>query len=114
MVKENINNKALDDVYQNAQIAVNSIDALINKVKDTGLRRELKDEREGYEQIVVEATKAIRNLPGAYASGIPIIAMTANAFAEDCQAALEAGMNEHISKPVDIVKLRNILTRFLG
>lgn len=61
-----------------------------------------------------EATRQIRALPDKDVANIPIIAMTANAFAEDCQAALEAGMNEHVSKPVDISKLRSILNKFLS
>ena len=56
-----------------------------------------------------EATKAIRKLPGGYAAGIPIIAMTANAFEEDKQNALSAGMNGHLAKPVDIPKLLGTL-----
>jgi CheY-like chemotaxis protein len=47
----------------------------------------------------VDATRAIRSLPG-YAE-IPILAMTANAFDEDRQVCIEAGMNDHIGKPVD-------------
>ena len=60
-----------------------------------------------------EATKAIRNLPGKYASEIPIIAMTANAFEEDRQNALDAGMNGHLAKPIEIPKLLEMLSRFL-
>ena len=48
------------------------------------------------------ATKAIRDLPDAGLAGIPIIAMTANAFQEDIKKAEEVGMNGHIAKPVDI------------
>ena len=48
-----------------------------------------------------EATKMIRSLDREDAKVIPIIAMTANAFAEDKMRAKEAGMNEHIGKPVD-------------
>ena len=63
-----------------------------------------------------EATKAIRsmrNRPDAVT--IPIIAMTANAFAEDVQASLDAGMNGHLSKPIvmeEVVKTiaRNIVS----
>ena len=50
----------------------------------------------------LEATKAIRMLEREDAKKIPIIAMTANAFEEDRKACLEAGMNEHIGKPIDI------------
>ena len=50
-----------------------------------------------------ETTKAIRNLPDRPdGKEIPIIAMTANAFAEDVQAALDAGMDDHVAKPMDM------------
>ena len=49
-----------------------------------------------------EATKAIRRSSHELAKTIPIIAMTANAFSEDVQHSLEAGMNAHVSKPVEI------------
>lgn len=61
-----------------------------------------------------DATRAIRKLPGAYASSIPIIAMTANAFEEDKINAIEAGMNEHLSKPIDIPKLIDTLSTILN
>ena len=57
-----------------------------------------------------DATRAIRALPGAYAAGIPIIAMTANAFDEDKQNAFAAGMNGHLSKPIDVPKLMNTIS----
>ena len=60
-----------------------------------------------------EATRKIRALPDKRIAEIPIIAMTANAFAEDCQAALDAGMNEHVTKPVDFDKLKVTLAKFL-
>ncbi len=60
-----------------------------------------------------EATKAIRALPGEYAKDVPIIAMTANAFAEDVQAAHNAGMNEHITKPLDLEQLMQALKKWL-
>ena len=50
-----------------------------------------------------ETTKVIRNLPDRPdGKEIPIIAMTANAFAEDVQAALDAGMDDHVAKPMDM------------
>ena len=49
----------------------------------------------------LEATRAIRALDRPDAKSIPIIAMTANAFDEDVQQSLQAGMNAHLSKPVD-------------
>ncbi len=59
-----------------------------------------------------EATKAIRALSRKDAAKIPIIAMTANAFAEDEKAALDAGMNAHIPKPIDIDMLRRIISQY--
>ena len=60
-----------------------------------------------------EATKAIRALPDLYASRIPIIAMTANAFEEDKQNAFASGMNGHIAKPIDVPKLLDTLAEIL-
>ena len=59
-----------------------------------------------------EATRQIRAL-GTEISGIPILAMTANAFAEDKKLAIEAGMNEHIAKPINIARLKETLAKFL-
>ena len=56
-----------------------------------------------------EATRRIRALPDAKKAGIPIFAMTANAFEEDRQNALKAGMNGHIAKPLDIPRLLSVL-----
>ncbi len=61
-----------------------------------------------------EAARAIRALSRRDARGVPIIAMTANAFSEDIQAALAAGMNEHISKPLDLKQLMTALKRWIG
>lgn len=61
-----------------------------------------------------EATLAIRKMDRPDAGVIPIIAMTANAFAEDVQAALSAGMTAHISKPIDVELLRKTLKRILN
>ncbi len=61
-----------------------------------------------------EATRAIRNLPEPCDSRIPIIAMTANAFEEDRQNALAAGMNGHLAKPVDVPRLLSTLTEILN
>lgn len=66
-------------------------------------------EMDGY-----EATAAIRRLPRKDAARIPIIAMTANAFAEDIRKSREAGMNEHLTKPLDIGALMKCLEKWLG
>ena len=60
-----------------------------------------------------EATKIIRSLNNKNAQ-IPIIAMTANAFKEDRKHALQLGMNEHLAKPVDIEKLKDVLTKYFN
>ena len=52
-----------------------------------------------------EATAAIRKLPDSQKAEVPIIAMSANAFLEDRKAALAAGMNDHVAKPVDVKTL---------
>ena len=59
-----------------------------------------------------EATAAIRSLPGEKGK-LPIVAMTANAFAEDVQLAKNTGMNGHIAKPLDMNKLNDVLKNWL-
>ena len=60
-----------------------------------------------------ELTKAIRSLDNSTLAGIPIIAMTANAFQEDVQNALDAGMDGHIAKPIDSKKLKETVIKVL-
>ena len=60
-----------------------------------------------------QATLAIRTLEDPGLRDIPILAMTANAFEEDKQTALKCGMNGHISKPINIEKLLETLSRVL-
>ncbi len=60
-----------------------------------------------------EATKAIRALNEKELASIPIIAMTANAFEEDRRAAIEAGMNGHLAKPIDTEKLFEVLAEII-
>lgn len=62
----------------------------------------------------LEATKAIRELEREDAKKIPIIAMTANAFEEDRKACLDAGMDEHIGKPIDIPLLKSAIIKMLA
>lgn len=56
-----------------------------------------------------EAARAIRALSRSDAGSIPIIAMTANAFAEDEKAALDSGMDAHVPKPIDMEQLKRAL-----
>lgn len=60
-----------------------------------------------------EATKKIRGMDRPDSRTIPIIAMTADAFKKDEQAAREAGMDEHLSKPISVERLTQVLLRFL-
>ena len=64
-------------------------------------------EMDGY-----QATEMIRNL-GDSRAAVPIVAMTANAFEEDRQKALDAGMNAHVSKPVDMHVLFRVMAKFI-
>ena len=56
-----------------------------------------------------DTARAIRGLAREDAGTIPIIAMTANAFAEDVQDALDAGMDAHVAKPIDMASLSKVL-----
>jgi CheY-like chemotaxis protein len=80
----------------------------------------ISDVKDGYYDIVFmdiqmpvmngyEATRAIRSIDRNYTKMLPIVAMTANAFAEDVQAARDAGMNAHISKPLEMDVLAKVL-----
>ena len=60
----------------------------------------------------LEATRAIRSLSSPDAQLIPIIAMTANAFPEDIAATRQAGMNEHLSKPVNMKHFQTVLKKW--
>ena len=61
-----------------------------------------------------EATRRIRALAREDAQTIPIFAMTADAFSEDEQAALAAGMNAHLAKPLEMTDLKKAVDRFIG
>ncbi len=61
-----------------------------------------------------EATKTIRKLENRQLASIPILAMTANAFEEDKQEALQSGMNGHLAKPIDVRALFDTLDTILA
>ncbi|MDR0842171.1 MAG: response regulator [Acidobacteriota bacterium] len=65
-------------------------------------------EMDGY-----EATERIRALSDPKAKAVPIVAMTANVFKDDIENCLQAGMNEHIGKPIDFVELKAKLRKYL-
>ena len=58
-------------------------------------------------------TRKIRKLSDKEKANIPILAMTANAFDEDRRNALEAGMNGHLSKPIELDKLMDMISEFI-
>ncbi len=62
----------------------------------------------------IEATKTIRAMEDPRLANLPIMAMTANAFEEDKHLVISAGMNTHLGKPIDIVKLFSTLQDFLS
>ncbi|MCI8870463.1 MAG: response regulator [Lawsonibacter sp.] len=62
----------------------------------------------------IEATKVIRAMDEPELARLPIVAMTANAFEEDRQRVLSAGMNGHLGKPIDVEKLFATLQSILG
>ena len=61
----------------------------------------------------LEATRAIRAMDRADASTVPIIALTANAFDEDVQRSMQAGLNAHLSKPVEPEALFDTLEKLI-
>ncbi len=109
-----------EDNDLNAEIAIKVLEnagLMVEHAKDGSICLEmLKKEAAGYYDLVLmdiqmpnmngyEATKAIRNLDSPSKKKIPVIAMTANAFEEDNQNAIKAGMNGHVAKPIDVKKL---------
>lgn len=95
------------DIAENGKIAVEKVMEAPEKWYDLILMDIQMPIMNGY-----EATAAIRALAGSRGK-VPIIAMTANAFAEDVQLAKNTGMNEHIAKPLDLNKLNDVLKQWL-
>jgi CheY-like chemotaxis protein len=62
----------------------------------------------------VEATKRIRDIQAQFGLSIPIVGVTAHAMADDRQRCLDAGMDDHLPKPVKPAPLRDLLLRWLG
>ena len=92
------------DTAENGQIAVDIVSASVPGYYDAILMDIQMPVMDGY-----EATRTIRSLPDPALARIPILAMTANAFKEDEQAALDAGMQAHIAKPIDTGMLMKTL-----
>ena len=62
----------------------------------------------------LEATRAIRALDRPDAKTVPICAMSANAFHDDVQASLDAGMNAHFAKPIDVANVLPAISKLVG
>ena len=97
------------ETAENGQIAVDLVSASQPGHYDAVLMDIQMPVMDGY-----AATRAIRALDNKKLSGIPILAMTANAFQEDVNAAMEAGMQAHIAKPIDIGVLEKTLRSVLN
>ena len=98
---------ALCDIAKDGMAAVNAFSHSVKGQYDLIFMDVQMPNMDGY-----EATKAIRQLKHPDAKDIPIVAMTADAFSNDVKAAFDAGMNAHISKPVDAERIRNVAANF--
>lgn len=97
------------DVAENGRLVVDRFRESAPKTYDAILMDVMMPVMNGY-----EATKAIRASKHPEALTIPIVAMTANAFAKDVQDALDAGMNAHVAKPINMETLKNTLGSCIG
>ncbi len=123
-----INILLVDDNELNLEVAKELLESEGARVTSAWNGKEALDifvkEKEGTFDVIImdimmpvmdglEASRQIRNCGKKDATHIPIIAMTANAFREDIQKSLDAGMNEHISKPVDIETIMMVISKFV-
>ncbi len=97
------------DVAENGQVAVDMFAVAQPDTYSAILMDVQMPVMNGY-----EATRMIRASDHPRAATVPIIAMTANAFADDVKNSVDAGMNSHMSKPVDIAKLEAVLKKFIA
>ena len=93
-------------LVENGELLVKAFEAAAPNTYDYIFTDIMMPVMDGY-----EACRRIRALDRPDTQSIPIIAMTANAFAEDVQRSLEAGMDAHISKPFDLKKLQQCLAK---
>ncbi|MCR4746215.1 MAG: response regulator [Lachnospiraceae bacterium] len=116
-----------EDNDLNAEIAtmiLEESDCVIERAEDGKIAADMFENSEAdyYDMILmdlrmpnmngIEATEKIRSMKRPDAETIKIIAMTADAFTEDIQRCLDAGMNAHLSKPIDIDQLKKTLNKF--
>ena len=93
------------EAAENGRVAVEKVEAAAPNWYDLVLMDIQMPEMDGY-----EATRRIRALADKEKAGVPIVAMTANAFEEDKKSAMSAGMNGHIAKPLDVELLFRVLS----
>ena len=93
------------ETAENGRVAVEKVEAAAPNWYDLVLMDIQMPEMDGY-----EATRRIRALADKEKAGVPIVAMSANAFEEDKKNAMSAGMNGHIAKPLDVELLFRILS----
>ena len=118
----------VDDNPLNREIAIDILDELGVECEEafdgSDAYEKVKNSKPGYYDLILmdvqmpnmngyEATRAIRGIADHEIANIPIIAMTANAFDEDKSDALNAGMNAHLAKPIDIACLTRTLKDYL-
>jgi CheY-like chemotaxis protein len=96
------------DLAENGEVAVTKVTNHPPKHYDVIIMDIKMPVMDGY-----EATRQIRSLEEEGKKDVPIIAMTADAFFEDRQAAFACGMNEHLAKPIDVERLFAILKSLL-
>ncbi|MDR0877551.1 MAG: response regulator [Treponema sp.] len=119
----------VDDVAINRIIAINLLEytGLVIDEADDGVNalKVFKDSAEGFYDIIFmdvqmpnmngyEASTAIRSLERSDARTVPIVALTANAFKEDIDNALQSGMNAHLAKPMDPERVLEVTLKLLG
>ncbi len=117
-----------EDNALNAEIAMELLkeEGLLIERAENGVAcvKKLEDAPDGYYSLILvdvqmpdmngyEATQKIRKLQDKQKAAIPIVAMTANAFAEDKKKALAVGMNDHVAKPIDMDTLIPVLEKYL-
>ncbi|MDO4489373.1 MAG: response regulator [Eubacteriales bacterium] len=118
-----------EDNDLNAEIAteiLKGVGIIVERAEDGEICvQKYKEKEHGYYDLILmdiqmpnmngyDATRAIRLIEQERETHIPIIAMTANAFEEDKREAMKAGMDDHLSKPVDITKLMSVLAEILN
>ena len=139
VVREKIETMPIKDIFENRRaLLVEDIDInreiIVAMLKDTGMQIDMaengkhaveifKDNPELYDIIFMDlqmpvmdgytATEQIRALDIASAQSVPILAMTANAFVEDIRHCMDCGMNDHIAKPIDYIKLIEKIKKYL-